>query len=103
MVFYGSCFEPALVDAARSGAANDFDTMLKTLADQLEQAPYLLGDTSSAADVLWSTALNWTTLFKLAGAAGDSRVYRSGDFVPGYVARGGGGCGTGCHEIGVME
>ena len=39
--------------------------MLKTLTDQLERGPYLLGDTFSALDVLWGTALNWTTMFKL--------------------------------------
>lgn len=73
MVFYGSCFEPALVDKSmqREPAASstcpygDFDTMLKTLTDQLEKGPYLLGETFSAADVLWGTALNWTTMFKL--------------------------------------
>ena len=73
LVFYGSCFEPALIDRSmkRDPAApstcpyGDFDTMLKTLTDQLERGPYLLGDTFSAADVLWGTALNWTTMFKL--------------------------------------
>lgn len=73
MVFYGSCFEPALIDRSMQRAAaapmsspyGDFDTMLKTLTDQLERGPYLLGETFSAADVLWGTALNWTTMFKL--------------------------------------
>ncbi len=73
LVFYGSCFEPAVTDKSlqREPAPpsvcgyGDYDTMLKTLVDQLEKGPYLLGDTFSAADVLWGTALNWTTLFKL--------------------------------------
>jgi glutathione S-transferase len=39
--------------------------MLKTLTDQLAKGPYLLGDQISAADVLWGTALTWTTMFKL--------------------------------------
>ncbi len=73
MVFYGSCFEPALVDKAMKrepappGTApyGDYDTMLKTLTDQLAAGPYLLGDKFSAADVLWGTALTWTTKFKL--------------------------------------
>jgi glutathione S-transferase len=73
LVFYGSCFEPAMTDKSlqREPAPpsvcgyGDYDTMLKTLVDQLEKGPYLLGDTFSAADVLWGTALNWTTLFKL--------------------------------------
>ena len=38
--------------------------MLKTLTDQLARGPYLLGDTFSAADVLY-TALKWMTQFKL--------------------------------------
>jgi glutathione S-transferase len=73
MVFYGSCFEPAVTDKSmqREPAPpstcgyGDYDTMLKTLTDQLERGPYLLGDRFSAADVLWATALNWTTMFKL--------------------------------------
>ena len=73
MVYYGSCFEPALIDRAmqREPAASsmcpygDCDTMLKTLTDQLAKGPYLLGDRFSAADVLWGTALTWTTMFKL--------------------------------------
>ena len=73
MVFYGSSFEPAVIDKSLQHAPaapitspyGDYDTMLKTLTDQLERGPYLLGDTFSALDVLWGTALNWTTMFKL--------------------------------------
>lgn len=73
MAFYGSCFEPALVDRAMQrepGAQGmspygDFDTVLKTLTDQLEKGPYLLGETFSALDVLWASALGWTTGFKI--------------------------------------
>jgi glutathione S-transferase len=73
MVFYGSCFEPALVDRALKREPGplamvpygDFDTMLKTLTDQLARGPYMLGDRFSAADVLWGTALTWTTMFKI--------------------------------------
>lgn len=73
MVFYGSCFEPALIDKymgreAASAALSpygDFDTMFTTLSRQLEQGPYLLGERFSAADVLWGTALAWTTAFKM--------------------------------------
>jgi glutathione S-transferase len=83
LVYYGSCFEPALVDRSmkREPAApstcpyGDFDTMLKTLTDQLEQGPYMLGDTFSAADVLWGTALNWTTMFKLVPELPVIRAY----------------------------
>lgn len=73
LAFYGSCFEPAVVDRAMkrepapSGMCpyGDYETMLKTLTDQLERGPYLLGERFSAADVLWGTALGWTTGFKL--------------------------------------
>ncbi|HXW23692.1 MAG TPA: glutathione S-transferase family protein [Xanthobacteraceae bacterium] len=73
LVYYGSCFEPAVVDRAmkRDGAQaamspyGDYDTMLKTLTGQLAKGPYLLGERMTAADVLWGTALTWTTMFKL--------------------------------------
>jgi glutathione S-transferase len=76
MVFYGSCFEPALIDRAlkREQAPRgmspygDYDTTLKTLTDQLATGPWLLGDRFTAADVLWGTALTWTTGFKLVPA-----------------------------------
>ena len=73
LAFYGSSFEPALMDRAlkrepaspSSSPYGDFDTMLKTLTDQLAKAPYILGERFTAADVLWGTALRWTTMFKL--------------------------------------
>ncbi len=73
MVFYGSCFEPAVVDRAlkrdpaplSTSPYGDFDTMLSTLTQQLTQGPYLLGERFSAADVLWGSALTWTTRFNL--------------------------------------
>jgi glutathione S-transferase len=73
LVYYGSCFEPAVVDRAMKREPGqlamvpygDYDTMLKTLTDQLAKGPYLLGERISAADVLWGTALTWTTMFKL--------------------------------------
>jgi glutathione S-transferase len=73
LVFYGSCFEPAVVDRAQQrepapramSPYADFDTTLKTITDQLAKGPYLLGDRFSAADVLWATALSWITAFGL--------------------------------------
>jgi len=76
MVYYGSCFEPALIDRAMkrdpappsTSPYGDFDTVLKTLTDQLAAGPWLLGERFTAADVLWGTALTWTTGFKLVPA-----------------------------------
>ena len=73
MAFYGSSYEPALMDRSMkrdpapvsSSPYGDFDTVFKTLTDQLAKGPYLLGERFSAVDVLWGTALRWTTLFGL--------------------------------------
>jgi glutathione S-transferase len=73
MVYYGSCFEPAVTDLAmkREPAPpmmcpyGDYDTMLATVTKQLRAGDYLLGERFSAADVLWGTALTWMTMFKL--------------------------------------
>jgi glutathione S-transferase len=73
LVFYGSCFEPALVDRSlkrEPGPAStmpygDFDTMFNTLVEQLGRGPYLLGERFTAADVLWGGALTWMSMWKL--------------------------------------
>lgn len=73
MVYYAACYEPALVDKAMkrepaplaTSPYGDFDAMLDTLLAQLAPGPYLLGDTLTAADLLWGVALNWGTMFKL--------------------------------------
>lgn len=73
MVIYGSCFEPAIVDRSlkREPAAQslcpygDFDTLLKTLTDQLDRGKYLLGAKFMAVDVLWGFALSRMTTWNL--------------------------------------
>jgi len=73
MVYYGSCLEPAVVDKAMKreqaplamSPYGDFDTMLKTLSDQLKTGPYLFGERFTAADVLWGLAMKWMIAFKL--------------------------------------
>ncbi|MBU6246538.1 MAG: glutathione S-transferase family protein [Xanthomonadaceae bacterium] len=73
LVFYGSCFEPAIVDRAmkREPAApstspyGTWEQVYATLVAQLADGPWLLGERFTAADVLWGTALNWTTRFQL--------------------------------------
>jgi glutathione S-transferase len=71
LAFYGACFEPAVVDHAfkrepldpASSPYRDYDTVIDTLVAQLLRADYLLGERLSAADLLWGTALKWTTNF----------------------------------------
>ncbi|GJE59513.1 glutathione S-transferase family protein [Methylobacterium trifolii] len=73
MVFYGSCFEPAVIDRAMKrdpgaramSAYGDFDTVLAQVVAALTPGPYLLGERFSAADVLWGSALGWTIGFGL--------------------------------------
>src|SRR3981081_3609400 len=73
LVYYGSSFEPAVVDRAlKSEPAppalapyGDSPAILKTVTDQLPKGLDLLGDRMTAADVLWGTALAWTTAFKI--------------------------------------
>lgn len=76
LVFYGSSFEPAMVDRAlkrEPGQAStmpygDVDTTVATLRGQLSKGPWILGERFTAADVLWGTALTWMTAFGLLPA-----------------------------------
>lgn len=71
LAYYAACFEPAVVDHAfkrepldpATSPYRDYDTVIATLVAQLGRADYLLGDTLTAADLLWGTALAWTTDF----------------------------------------
>ncbi len=73
MAFYGTCFEPAITDRslnrgpAERGTSGygDFETMFKTLTDQLAKGPCMLGERFTAVDVLWGSALTWAVAFKL--------------------------------------
>jgi glutathione S-transferase len=73
MVYYAACMEPAVIDRSlkREQAPlamspyGDFDTVLRTVVDQLAKGPYILGERFSAADVVWGTALTFFTAFKL--------------------------------------
>jgi glutathione S-transferase len=82
-VFYAACFEPALVDKAMKREAGsvamspygDFDTTVTTLVRQLEKGPWLLGETFTAPDVLWGTALSWMTGFGILEAVPPIKAY----------------------------
>lgn len=72
MVFYGSSFEPALVDHAmkrpplpRSTAPYaDYETVVAVVNKHVTDAtPFWLGERFSVADALWGSALAWVTGF----------------------------------------
>lgn len=83
LVFYGSCFEPALVDRSlnrdpappSTSPYGTWEDVISTLQAQLAKGPYLLGDRFTAADVLWGGALHWTTMFKLVPETPEIRAY----------------------------
>ncbi len=83
MFFYGSAFEPAVVDKAMKHEGGnkgmlpygDYDTTLKTVEDQLSRGPYILGDKFTVADVLWGAAMGWTTMFGIVTATPTIKAY----------------------------
>ena len=83
MFFYGSCFEPAVVDRAQKNTPaapstcpyGDFDTMLGTVNAQLKKGPWMLGEKFSALDVLWGGALKWTVGFGLVPPTPEIQAY----------------------------
>lgn len=83
MVFYGNCFEPAVVDhyLKRPAASKNetpyssYEEVLDTLEKALTPGPYLLGERMTAADLLWGTALHWTTMFGIVPERPAFRAY----------------------------
>jgi glutathione S-transferase len=83
LVYYGSSFEPAIVDRSQkrepvppmTSPYGAWDDVLRTIQAQLAKGPYLLGERFTAADVLWGSALHWTTLFQLVPETPDIRAY----------------------------
>ena len=73
LAYHGSSFEPAVVDKALKrdpsppsmSPYGDYDTVIRTLAEQLRVGPYILGERFTAADILWGSALKWTMGFKV--------------------------------------
>ena len=77
MVFYGSCYEPAVIDRHLKrepgprglSAYADYDSVIAGITGALTPGPYLLGERFSAADILWGGALGWTMGFGLVEPA----------------------------------
>lgn len=73
LVFYGSSFEPAVMDRFMKrepppqgqSAYGDFAMVMALINKQLETGPYLFGERFTAADILWGSALRWITTFGL--------------------------------------
>ena len=73
IAYYGSSFEPALIDhamkrdpaPAMQSPYGDYDAVLETVEAQLAKGPYLLGERMTAADILWGMAFSWTIRFGL--------------------------------------
>jgi glutathione S-transferase len=73
LIFYSSAFEPAIVDRSQQRVPEsramspygDYDAVISAVQAQLVKGPYLFGDRPTAADILWGTALRWTTSFGL--------------------------------------
>lgn len=83
LAFYGSSFEPAVIDRSMKrendslalSPYGDYETMLKTVTQQLATGPYMLGEQFTAVDVLWGIALNWTSMFGLVPRTPEIAAY----------------------------
>ncbi len=83
LAFYGSSFEPAMIDKAMkrdSGAASmsPYGTIAAVEAivrAQLAQGPWWLGEQFTAADVLWAASLSWITAFGLLDKTPEIAAY----------------------------
>ena len=83
MAFYGSCFEPAVVDHAMkreplplsTSPYGSYDVVLEQIGQALRAGPYLLGERLTAADLLWGPALEWTTMFGLVPKTPEIEAY----------------------------
>lgn len=82
LVFYGSAFEPAIMDRYMkveppqgTSPYGSFDSVMTVINSQLAAGPYLLGARLSAADILWATALRWTTGFGLVPMTPEISAY----------------------------
>lgn len=83
LFFYGSCFEPAVVDRhlkhepAQRGVSpyGTFEQVMEVLDQQLGRGPYMLGERFTTLDVLWGAAFRWTTMFGLVPSTPNIDAY----------------------------
>jgi glutathione S-transferase len=83
LAFYGSSFEPAMVDKALkrdSGSAGmspygTIEGVEAIVRAQLAQGPWWLGEQFTAADVLWGASLSWITAFGLLDKTPEIAAY----------------------------
>jgi glutathione S-transferase len=82
LVFYGSSFEPAVIDRYMKheppksmSAYGDFDAVMTLVNRQLAIGDYILGARFTAADILWASALRWTTGFGLVPMTPEISAY----------------------------
>jgi glutathione S-transferase len=83
IAYYGSCFEPAVIDRAMKRDAapramspyGSFDEMLAVLEGQLAKGEHLLGERFSSADILWGSALAWMVGFGLLSPSPTTSAY----------------------------
>lgn len=83
LVFYAASFEPAVVDRAlQRGDAplamspyGTYDAVIEAVRGMLAPGPFVLGDTFSAADVLWGSALAWTMMFGIVPKLAEFTAY----------------------------
>ncbi len=83
LAFYGSSFEPAMIDKAlkRDSGQPGMSPYGNQLAveqwvrSQLQAGTWFLGDRFTAVDCLWGTALGWMTRFGLIEATAEIAAY----------------------------
>ena len=83
LVYYGSCFEPAMTDKALKrepcqpswSPYGDFDSVVNLVQQQLETGPWLLGERLTVADFLWGNALADMLAFQMMPATPAVEAY----------------------------